>query len=106
MSQYSTKDIYKSAVVIGGEFIIMDTIFYKDKIWLVPNWIQMPKEGHKRPERIVDLKKPGLFEANAANARFVSLETGLTRRAFYSQFPLKSDDGHTVVREPLVLYPI
>lgn len=106
MTEYSTKEIYKSAIIIGGEFIIMDTILYKEKIWLVPSWIEMPKEGHKRPERIVGLRKPGLFEAAAVNAQFGSSETGLTRRAFYSQFPLKSDDGHTVLREPLVLYQI
>lgn len=106
MSAYSAKEIYNAALAIGGDFIIMDAIFYKDKIWLVPNWIQMPKEGQRRPERIVEIRKPGLFDAQAANARFGFAGTGLTRRAFYGQFPLKSDDGHTVIQEPLVLYPI
>jgi len=36
-----------------GQIVIMDTIFYEDKLWLVPKWLSPQDGGWQTPERIV-----------------------------------------------------
>ena len=37
----------------SGQILIMDTIVYEDKLWLVPEWLSPPDGGWQTPERIV-----------------------------------------------------
>lgn len=51
--------IYKTVAYIISDdpaYVLIDTIEYKNKFWLVPNWIESPREGWKRPEQIICLE--------------------------------------------------
>ena len=37
----------------SGQILIMDTIVYEDKLWLVPEWLSSPDGGWQTPKRIV-----------------------------------------------------
>jgi hypothetical protein len=49
--------IYKTAAYVITEsepgYVLIDTIEYEGKFWLVPMWVEKPLEGWKAPERLV-----------------------------------------------------
>jgi len=46
--------IFKTAVPSdNGTIHTVDTIEYEGKLWLVPQWLDKPKEGLSRPARII-----------------------------------------------------
>lgn len=45
----------KTAVVMGGEIVQIDTILHENEFWLVPEWLLSTDKKEMRPARIIRL---------------------------------------------------
>ena len=47
--------IYKTMVEVGSNIVNVDTVFYENAFWLVPNWLGNPVERWQMPRYTIRL---------------------------------------------------
>jgi hypothetical protein len=79
----------------GGELTFRDAIEFEGKLWLVPEWLEGPTEGTRRPTRIICLT--GL-PMQTAGPKYPMID-------WFLSVPLHSDilGGRKVSQNPLVI---
>jgi hypothetical protein len=111
LKERPTMKIMKTLVGLADapQIIIVDTISYKGKLWLVPKWLETPALGVRRPERMVPIDdlpyqkiewKPGGFPAD------YSLEHSIPTPVLTGALDQGKDSGYEVVASPDIHYPL
>jgi hypothetical protein len=101
--------IFKTLVSIedgGGSISQMDTIEYADKKWLVPEWLEAPIEGWKKPARIICLDK--LPHSNAPTGFEVDfvLNYPIPKSVLNGEIPIQLISVFLVLEKPDIRFPI
>jgi len=100
------KKILKTLIIIKDEGIIsrVDTIEYKNILWLVPEWIDQPSTGISRPKRIISLRLTQVSDPNSKGLDGVDfiLSEPIPRLVLEGH----GDAGkYTVIEDPDILFP-
>jgi hypothetical protein len=94
----------RTLIAITDESTIFqaDTVEYQGKLWLVPEWLEAPTEGWKKPRRIIRLD--GLeyqrLEAGDPRGNFV-LKWPIPRAVIEGRDQNAANNGYVVVELPL-----
>jgi hypothetical protein len=96
--------VLKTLIAIEGtnEICRVDTIQYEGKLWLVPEWLESPTQGWKKPKRIILLDglqyqrlRPGDLRGNFL------LNAPIPRAVIDGRAPNAEDNGYVVIETPL-----
>ena len=82
----------------------IDTIEYVGKIWLVPGWIDNPKEGWRIPERIICLNILSYEETPGGSADFL-LNGGIPKSVFEGKILPEYQNQYIVIEKPDIRFP-
>ena len=97
-----TTKLFKTLVCFddSGAWYKVDTIEYEGKMWLVPDWIDMPEEKCKRPTRIICLD--ALRHQNTPQGSADFLLTYPMPKSVWNdgKIPSKPEDVFVVIEEP------
>lgn len=90
----------KALVFLEDGLYTFDAIEYQGQYWLVPEWIDIQKQGWSRPERIVRPKKQPFRLTPGGNQ--VSLPNPLPKAAFFGPIlPQLAGDYEVVLNPPM-----
>jgi hypothetical protein len=96
--------------VVDGPLIqpgLLDTISWRDNLWLVPRWQRAKTEGLRQPVRIV---RPHLFQferaINSQAGEDYSLAVAIPKAVLDGQFSSQSATTFEIVEAPEVEIPI
>lgn len=100
--------IFKTLVGFSdaGNIYLCDTILFENEYWLVPEWLEAPALGEKRPARIIGLA--GLKHQELGPewpARFL-LGYPMPRDVFEGRTPPETTSGLRVVERPEIVLTI
>jgi hypothetical protein len=70
-----------------GEISQCDGIEYRGKVWLVPEWLEAPALGVKKPVRIVHLGLLGLKPTQFAGCRYMADVMLIAKSVLLGQTP-------------------
>jgi hypothetical protein len=98
--------IEKTFVIFQGESLSQgfacDTIFYKGRLWLVPEWTRNQAKGTSKPRRIIALGAPFFAYSNFclfADADY-QLAQPIQRDVYEGRAPFLSGGENAVVENP------
>jgi hypothetical protein len=101
--------IFKTLLAIegGGDKIFhMDTIDYKGKKWLVPEWLEAPTEGWKKPKRIICLDKLAHSKAPTGFEADFVLNYPISKSVLNGEIPIRLISVFLVLENPDIRFPI
>lgn len=81
-----------------------DTIQYGGRTWLVPGWLDNPKEGYRIPERIICMDVLRYEKTSWNRADFV-LTSGIPKSVFDGQLPPELKDKYIIIEKPDIRIP-
>jgi hypothetical protein len=84
----------------GGARRVLDTIPYKEKLWLVPRWIETQKPLGQRPERIVCLSPLRYERTREGVAAAYVLHDPVPKAVLEGHVPPELRDVYIVEMEP------
>jgi hypothetical protein len=87
-----------------GTMFLADTIEYEGKYWLVPQWLEAPAEGWKRPARIVSLAPLKHQKSTMPGIDFV-LNVPIPKAVFDGEVPTGSGAQYVVIERPDISLP-
>lgn len=102
------KQIFKTLMffsdVAEGTLYQVDTIEYQGKMWLVPEWLDNPLAGLRKPTRIILLDVLPHQQSPGGPTDFV-LNAGIPKSVFDGQIPTQPEDLFVVIEGPDILFP-
>jgi hypothetical protein len=100
--------IFKTWVHLHGKgpagMCIVDTIVYEDKLWLVPEWLDIRGLGVSMPVRIVRLDGLEYEPDPGAGCDYV-LRHSMPTSVFYGRIPPPPDSPYCVIEHPNIQFP-
>lgn len=88
-----------------GKIYKCDTIEFEGKMWLVPEWVDNPREGWRKPVRIICLDILPHQKSPGGPADFV-LNHGIPKSVFFDgQIPSPPEDLYVVIERPDISFP-
>ena len=87
-----------------GNIYKCDTIEYEGKMWLVPEWLDSPREGWRKPARIICLDVLPHQKSPGGPSDFV-LNGGIPKSVFDGQIPTPPEDVYIVIECPDIKFP-
>lgn len=90
--------------VAEGQIYRIDTIGYQGKMWLVPEWLDSPREGWRVPARIICLDVLPHQTSPGGPADFV-LNTGIPKAVFDGEIQPEQESGYVVIEHPDIKFP-
>jgi hypothetical protein len=97
-----TVKVFKTFVSTEGspDIFEMDTIEHEGKKWLVPEWLEAPTLGWKKPARIICLDKLAYQKApEGFGARFV-LNNPIPKAVLNGEIPIQLISLYLVIERP------
>lgn len=93
--------VFKTLVALEGtnRIVKVDTIRHDGRLWLVPEWIEVPSEGWSRPRRIVLLAEEAVEPTTTGGATFL-LKTPMPKAVLDGLSRSGSAGEYVVVEEP------
>ncbi len=89
-----------------NELLLMDTIEHEGKQWLVPEWLEAPTEGWKKPARIICLDGvPRDPLPPSYPAKFV-LKNPIPKAVLDGQIPSGTEAEYVVIEAPDIRFDI
>jgi hypothetical protein len=82
-----------------GVIYTVDTIGYQGKMWLVPEWLDSPREGWRMPARIICLDALPHQKSPGGPADFV-LNAGIPKAVFDGQSQPEQEICYEVIERP------
>ena len=88
----------------NGVIYRVDTIEYAGRTWLVPGWVDNPKEGWRTPERIICLDVLAHQKTPGGLADFL-LCSGTPKAVFEGQIPPEDTNQYIIIEKPDIRFP-
>ena len=91
----------------NGKIYLVDTISYEGKMWLVPEWLDNPRGGWRKPTRIIllDILPHQKTQGGDSHAHFV-LNHGIPKSVFFDgQIPPQPEDYFVVIEGQDIQFP-
>lgn len=82
----------------------IDAISYQGKMWLVPEWLDNPLGGWRKPARLICLDVLPHQESPGGPSDFV-VNVGIPKYLCNDQNPPKPEDGFVVIDRPDIVFP-
>lgn len=95
-----TNKIYQTAARIKDDVFSIDTIWYDNKLWMVPEWIEQPARRSQQPARIVRIDLMNYQKIDDMVLDYV-LNDELPEAALYEQ----AAEGFEILTRPCVFFP-
>jgi hypothetical protein len=91
--------IFKTAVLVedGGDLLQCDTIEYEGKLWLVPEWLEVPTQRMTMPTRIIGLDRSLFQKPSPKYPVDYFLSCPLPKAVFYGQIPTELKEQVVVI---------
>ena len=96
--------ILKTAVPVGGNIELMDTIFHEGKYWLIPDWQLSVDDKYIRPLRIICLSTIEHRDVGAPNYRF-AIARQLPKGVLLGHPPLGQEKLFEIRENPEIMLP-
>ena len=83
----------------------VDVISHAEKLWLVPNWLEVPSAGYKIPERIVCLDR---FEHQlpCRQGENIVVNATVPKAVLFDPIRPEEADAAQIVLRPEIRFPI
>jgi hypothetical protein len=88
----------------SGMLFRVDTIEHDGKMWLVPEWLDNPREGWRKPARIVCVDGMSHQRTMAGPTDFV-LNTGIAKAVFQGHNQSEEEMRFLVIEGPDIRFP-
>ena len=90
--------------VPDGIIYKVDTIEYEGKMWLVPEWLDNPRGGWRKPTRIICLDVLPHQKTPGGPEDFV-LNGGIPKSVFDGLIPTPREEWYIVIESPDIQFP-
>jgi hypothetical protein len=98
-----------SAMVIGvagGTISQCDAIEYDNKLWLVPNWLDIPAQGVTKPARIIRFDSLRHQKTPGPNGADFVINDPIPKELFDARTPRQAIPGFEFVEMPEISLPL
>jgi hypothetical protein len=88
----------------SDDYLLCDTIYYEDTLWIVAEWIESTETKQMRPTRIVRLRGLPHERSQIPGITWV-INSPLPRDVFYGKGSPLPTSGIVVVDRPEIVFP-
>ena len=100
--QIITSNVLKCLAVVDTSLVIIDVIQYRNKFWLVPEWLDLPDGLWCRPRRMIHAAKLRHYNFGAIGAEALdfALDETLSEDVLNSRSSIRKASKHHIIDFP------
>jgi hypothetical protein len=100
--QIITSNVLKCLAVVNSSLVIVDVIQYRNRFWLVPEWLDLPDGLWCRPRRMIYAGKlrQYKFRAIGAEAADFALDETLSEDVLHGRSSIRKASEHQIIDLP------